>query len=181
MVQQVPVVDGIVTTYAAASDYCKIFEEQMHSLYLLAFLLTADTDKAERCFIGGLGECVDGSGICMEAPRSWPRQAIIRYAIRMIRPAQDQDVSGLFASDVALTSATSNPFAVIVSLSSFERFVFVMSVLEGQPDEYCESLLRCSRQEVVMARKAALGLFVAVNTGYERHEECTDIWQGLLN
>jgi hypothetical protein len=45
------------------------------------------------------------------------------------------------------------PFAAILSLAAFERFVFVMSTLS---DEECAILLRCSRRDVMMARMLAL-------------------------
>ena len=47
---QVRMVDDTVTGYATETDYHRIFAEKMESLYLLAFLLTADSDKAEQCF-----------------------------------------------------------------------------------------------------------------------------------
>jgi hypothetical protein len=47
--------DGGAITYAAAADFGEVFTEEMHSLYLLSFLLTADKDKAEQCIVGGLG------------------------------------------------------------------------------------------------------------------------------
>jgi hypothetical protein len=181
MLPQEPAVGGIVTTYAAANDYCKIFEEEMHSLYLLAFLLTADRDKAERCFVAGLEECVDRIGACSEGPRSWARRSIVQRAIRMVRPAPEEGANEFFVSAGRASSGTSNPFEVIVSLCAFERFVFVMSVLEGKSDEDCQSLLRCSRQEIVMARKAALSLLVAANSGYAQSHEAIHIWPGLLN
>ena len=48
--------------YATASDFCRAFTEELHSLYLLSLLLTADNDKAEECFVNAMGECGDGSG-----------------------------------------------------------------------------------------------------------------------
>src|ERR1700751_3536797 len=82
-------VDESVIQYATATDFCKIFAEEMHSLYLLSFLLTADKDKAEQCFISALGECLEGIGAFMEWARLWARRAIIRQAIRMMRPAPE--------------------------------------------------------------------------------------------
>jgi DNA-directed RNA polymerase specialized sigma24 family protein len=41
-------------------------------------------------------------------------------------------------------------------LDTFERFVFVMATLEGQSDEECAILLRCSRRDVMIARVLAL-------------------------
>jgi DNA-directed RNA polymerase specialized sigma24 family protein len=170
-----------VIRYAASAEYCKIFDEQMHSLFLLAFLLTADSNKAEQCFVAGREECVEGRGVWMEGPHSWARRAIIRHAIQMIRPAQEQGASGHLVSGALGTSGTSNPFAVIVSLRAFERCAFVMSVLEGQSNEDCQSLLRCSRQEVVMARKVALRLLAATNTGWEHTLVGKYTWLELLN
>jgi hypothetical protein len=181
MLRQEPAVNEIVTTYTAASDYCKIFEEEMHSLYLLAFLLTADKDKAERCFVGGLEECVERIGACLEGPRSWARRSIVKRAIGMVRPVPEEGASEFFVSAGRASSGTSNPFEVIVSLCAFERFVFVMSILERKSDEDCQSLLKCSRQDIVMARKAALRLLVEGNAGYGQSYEAINIWPGLLN
>ena len=44
----------------------------------------------------------------------------------------------------------------LVKGSAFERFVFVMSILEEQSDEACAILLRCSRRDIMMARVLAL-------------------------
>jgi hypothetical protein len=62
MLAQAQIVDEAVTPYAAAADFGEVFTEEMHSLHLLSFLLTADKDKAEQCFIGALGECLEGMG-----------------------------------------------------------------------------------------------------------------------
>jgi len=37
---------------------------------------------------------------------------------------------------------------MLVALADFERFVFVMSVLEGYSDQDCSVLLGCSEQDV---------------------------------
>jgi hypothetical protein len=182
MSAQVQIVDETVTRCATATDYYRIFVEEMDSLYLLAFLLTADSNMAEKCFVGGLGECVDRFSVFMERARSWARRAIVKNAIRMISPAPEEGANEFIVSAGSpATVGASNPFAVIVSLDAFERFVFVMSVLEGQSDEDCQSLLSCSRQEVVMARKVALRLYVAANPGYERNQQAISIWPRLLN
>jgi hypothetical protein len=154
----------------------------MDSLYWLAFLLTADHNKAEQCFVGGLGECVDQSHVSTERARSWARRAIVEDAVRIIRPVPEKSANGCFADTKSQGPVgTSNPFTFIVSLRAFERFVFVMSVLEGQSDEDCQSLLRCTRQELVTARKTALRLFVEVDHGPERRQETISIWPRLMN
>src|ERR1700748_188983 len=158
MQTQTQIVDGGVTPYAAVTDFGEIFTEEMHSLYLLSFLLTADKDKAEQCFIGGLGECLEGMGAFMEWARLWARRAIIRQAIQVIKPApEDTDLSPLARVNKSrLASPSNNLLAAIVSLSAFERFVFVMSILERQSDGDCLSLLRCSRRELDLARELAV-------------------------
>lgn len=181
MLAQAPAVDERVTTYATAADYCKIFDEEMQSLYLLAFLLTADKDKAEQCFVGGFGECVERIGVFMDWARSSARLAIVKHAIRMIRPASEEGKGFFVSAKWPTNSGTSNPFAVIVSLCAFERFVFVMSVLEGQSVEDCQSLLRCSRQEVVMAREVAVRLLAAADPGWERIQVGRYTWPELSN
>ena len=146
-----------------------ILTEEMHSLYLFSFLLTADTDIAEQCYICGLGECVEGISVFMDWARSWARRTILKHAIRMIMPAPEQmdRLSGISVK-VAATSGKNNLFAAIVALSAFERFVFVMSVLEKQSDEDCSVLLGCSRRDVMIARELALKRLANTDDGYDQ-------------
>ncbi len=60
MLQPMDFVDEIGTPYPTVSDFFKTFNEEMRSLYLLSFLLTADQDKAEQCLVSAMGKCVDG-------------------------------------------------------------------------------------------------------------------------
>jgi hypothetical protein len=46
--------------------------------------------------------------------------------------------------------------AGILELPAFERFVFVMSVLEHYSDQECSLLLGCTRADVLAARTRAL-------------------------
>ena len=56
--------------YATTNDFRRIFDENMNSLYLLAFLLTADHGRAEQCFVSGLEDAATRSY------RSWTRSLI---------------------------------------------------------------------------------------------------------
>jgi hypothetical protein len=144
-------------TYPTVTDFFKTFNEEMHSLYLLAFLLTADHDKAEQCLVSAMGECEEGIGVFMDWARSWARSAVLKRAIQMIMPAPEHaDYVSLISLERPATLAGTNPFAAILLLDPFERFVFVMSILEEQSDEECAILLRCSRRDVMMARVLAL-------------------------
>ena len=150
-------VDERATPYATASYFLETFTEEMHSLYLLSFLLTADHDKAERCLVSAMGEWVEGIGAFVGWERSWTRGAVLRHAIEMIKPAPEQTDHVSFTTlKRTATLAESNPFGAILSLDTFERFVFVMSILEEQSDEECAILLRCSRRDIMMARVLAL-------------------------
>ena len=141
------------TAYATSADFCRIFSEEMNSLYLLGFLLTADAKKAEQCFVAGVGDSVEGNPVFREWAQSWARRTIVVHAIRMMKPAQE-----------TITIAETGPVRLnveprlraILKLGVLERFVFVMSVLEGYSYQDCSILLACSRQTVVNARASAL-------------------------
>jgi hypothetical protein len=182
MLAQLQSVDEGIIHYARGTDFCEIFTEEMHSLYLLSFLLTADKDKAEQCFIGGLGECVEGIGAFMEWSRLWARRAIIKQAILMMSPApEDMDHWSPISTKGPAAAVNNGLFAAILSLGTFERFVFVLSILEGQSDGDCLSLLRCSRSEVVIARELALRLLVTNDRGGDHSQEALHAWQTFMN
>src|SRR6202046_4710337 len=63
--------------YASSADFCRIFDEDMNDLYLLSFLLTADREKAEQCFVSGLEDAVEGNPVFKEWARSWARRGVI--------------------------------------------------------------------------------------------------------
>ena len=48
------------------------------------------------------------------------------------------------------------PFANVLALEDFERFVYVLSVLEGYTDWECSVLLKSSPQEIEQTRSRAL-------------------------
>jgi hypothetical protein len=157
MLQTLHFVDEKATSYPTVTDFFKTFNEEMPSLYLLAFLLTADHDKAEQCLVSAMGECEEGIGVFMDWARSWARNAVLKRAIQMIMPAPEHaDYVSLISLERSATPPENNPFAAILLLDAFERFVFVMSILEEQSDEECAILLRCSRRDVMMARLLAL-------------------------
>jgi hypothetical protein len=136
------------------TSYCTLFAEEMNSLYLLSLLLTADHDTAMQCFLTAMGECADKPEAPLEWARPSARWAVVRQAMKMMLPAPDSGKPASFLS-LGEAAAWDNPLAGILSLKAFERFVFVMSVLEGQSDRDCAILLHCSRNEVTMARMLA--------------------------
>lgn len=185
MVAHTQVADGGVTPYAAAADFGEVFTEEMHSLYLLSFLLTGDKDKAEQCFIGALGECLEGKvGAFMEWAHLWARRAIIRQAIRMIKPAPElTDHSPLVRvkTAAAVPLSNNNILTAIVSLCAFERFVFVMSILERLSDDDCLSFLRCARRDLALARELAVRFLATTDTSGDYLHEALRAWQMFLS
>ena len=79
-----------VKEHAAPDELCKTFHDHVNYLYTLSLLLTADHDKAEQCFVGGLEDCLEGRPALQEWAHSWARRAIIRNAIRMVSPARNK-------------------------------------------------------------------------------------------
>jgi hypothetical protein len=178
MLETIQISDERTTNNATVIDFCGIFTEEMHSLYLLAFLLTADNDKAERCFVSGLGDCVEAIGVFMERASSWARHTIFKHAIQMIMPVPEHsgNVSSIELHEAA-PSGDSNIFTAIVSLSPFERFVYVMSILERQSDEDCSRLLRCPMRDVILARELALRRLANINTSYDQPQKPLQVCQ----
>jgi hypothetical protein len=157
MLQPMHFVDDGAKPYPTVTDFLSTFNEEMHSLYLLSFLLTADHDKAEQCLVSAMGECMEGVGVFMDWARSWTRGTVLRHAIQMIKPVPElTDGVSFITLRRSATPSEDDPFAAILLLDAFERFVFVMSILEEQSDEECAMLLSCSRRDVMMARLLAL-------------------------
>lgn len=146
--------------YATASDFEKIFTEDMSALYLLSFLLVGNQEKAEECFVTAIGESTKGNRVFKEWARYWARRKVVQSAIRLVVA---QAHTRLAVRDSAFSRAMSYvplplraEVRAILDLESFERFVFVMSALEGYSDHDCSLLLNRSRKEVIAARGRAL-------------------------
>jgi hypothetical protein len=150
----------------------------MAGMHWLAFLLTADPTKAEECFVGGLGDCVEGSSVFRDWAQSWARRTIIQNAIRMLAPRKNHSAVAEAPSDPVSCSFGRTPeagYAIgsILRLEAFERFVFVMSVLEKYPDHDCSVLLGCALQDIGETRMRAL-VHVAESAG-----QCPQIGAGF--
>jgi hypothetical protein len=89
MLQSMQLVDERATPYATVADFFATFNEEMNSLYLLAFLLTADHEKAEQCLASAVGECVEWIGVFADWAHSWSRRAVLKRAIQMTMPVPE--------------------------------------------------------------------------------------------
>jgi hypothetical protein len=130
----------------------------MGGLHLLSFLLTGDHTIAERCFVGGLEDSTNANAVFKEWARSWARRKIIQNAIRMVRPAPNQGNGSDDASHDRTVPVETERAEIsrVFAMPAFERFVFVMSVLEGYSVNNCSLLLACTRADVAAARISAL-------------------------
>ncbi len=146
--------------YATASDFCAVFKAHSDDLYQLAFLLTADHEKAEKCFVAGLEDSVAENRVFKEWAHSWAKRAILRNAIRELKPRPPaSSYARAFPPRISpVPGEVQEHFeaSAILALESFERFVFVMSVLEPYSEHECALLLGCAPWEVREARTRAL-------------------------
>jgi hypothetical protein len=144
-------------SYAVPGDFCRIFAEDKNALYLLSLLLTADSEKAEQCFVAGLEDSIHGNPVFKEWARSWSKRTIIKNAIRMISPAPGQ-MSGVqpLSDKQILASDFDGLLTAVLQLAPLERFVYVMSILEGYSIQECSILLSCTKQEVTASQEHAV-------------------------
>jgi hypothetical protein len=144
------------TEYATRRDFQKIFTEDMADLHLLAFLLTANQEKAEQCFVSGLEDSIDNA-VFRDWARSWSKRAIIKNSIKAVAPTPGMEAPVRENSQAWTDEAEQNALiSAVTDLRPFDRFVFVMGVLEGYSVRECAALLRQPVQEVTAAKSRAL-------------------------
>src|ERR1700758_2571918 len=147
---------------ASREDFYTIFNEDLKGFYQLSLLLTRDPAKAERCFVDGLEDCVTGNRVFREWARSWAKRTIVQNAIRELKPRPSQSNSplsgGIFPNIYQLSRDPGGHFEIdaVLRLADFDRFVFVMSVLEHYSEHDCALLLGCSTREIREGRARAL-------------------------
>jgi hypothetical protein len=147
-------------TFATREDFIRLFHEDMNGLYQLSFLLTGDHEKAETCFVAGIEDCVKQNRVFREWARSWAKRIIVANAIRELKPRPslpDPPASAtVFSHSEPSGGGGHFDLATVLGLGDFERFVFLMSVLENYSHHECALLLGCSVLEVRQARVHAL-------------------------
>lgn len=149
---------GRATEYASCKDFQRIFSEDMVGLHRLAFLLTADEATAEQCFVAGLEDSIHGNPVFRQWARAWSKRAIIQNAIKTMAPAPPQHRPAPEKADASSQNGSDpeNVAAIVAGWEPFERFVFVMAVLEGYSPRECSALLGCPVQDVIEAKSLAL-------------------------
>ena len=133
--------------YASRGDFQTIFSEHLTELYRLSFLLTRDPARAERCLVGGIEDCVTKNRVFREWARRWAKRTIVQNAIRELKPRLSHSnplLSGAIFPEIGQHwSGPGGHFAMdaVLGLEDFERFVFVLSVLEHSSEQDCGFLL----------------------------------------
>jgi|SRR5882762_4852917 len=139
--------------YASREDFRRIFNEDVDGLYQLSFLLTRDPQKAEQCFIGGLEDCVARNTVFRDWARSSAKRAIVQNAIRELKPrpclSNSPTSAAIFPDIDQLVNGPVNHSEIdaVFGLEDYERFVFVMCVLEHYSQHVCALLLGCQSQK----------------------------------
>src|SRR2546421_11244987 len=121
--------------YATDCDFAEIFTEDLNRLYLIAYLLTGDQGMAEQCILSALENCLKGAPVFSSWGRQWSRRAVIKQAIEMVSPMREHAGNGVNVADESQTlSETERLGMAIIRLVPFDRFVFVVSMLEQYSD-----------------------------------------------
>jgi hypothetical protein len=164
------------TVIPPAAEVVASWLDDFTKMYLLSFLLTADKMMAERCFSDAMEESVSSSGAAADWANGPGRGAVVRRAIQAIRPVPKRVQSWSFASGARpLLASAHEPFSVITSLGAFERFVFILTVLEGQSEEECAALLECELEDIADSRDLANGLTADLGLEDELQRNA-DLW-----
>jgi DNA-directed RNA polymerase specialized sigma24 family protein len=140
--------------YASQADFCEVFEKDMKSLYLLAFMLTGNHQVAEQCFAATFEDTSRSQYVFKDWVRSWVTRSLIKNAINLLSPASLRS-----GEKAELWSAAKDELCeinAVTQLKPLDRFVFVMSILERYSVRDCALLLGCSTTRVVRSRIRAL-------------------------
>ncbi len=168
--------------YVGSEEFLKAFTEDLTGLYQLSFLLAGDHEKAERCLLAGIEDWVNSNHIFKESVHSWAKRTIIQNAIRELKPRPSRFGLSLYRPALTHTHDLSSDVIqhfesdAVLALEDFERFVFVISVLEHYSVHECALLLGCSQQTVRAGRTRALfGLVDSSLMVFSREDSFEDV------
>ena len=165
--------DGInvnTNDYARHEDFCAIFRNHLDRLYLLALILVGDELIAEKCFLAAFDSCAEESRVFRDSALSWSRRSVIKNAIRIVLPASgNSSHQCLVGKRNSLDLDKNGPLECVQDLLPFDRFVFVMSVLERYSDRECALLLGCSFTDILPVRIRALQQISRIEKNYPVH------------
>jgi hypothetical protein len=147
--------------YASKEEFASAFECERVGLIRLALLLTANHEAAKRCIILAFRECIASSSVSKGWALSWARRMVIRNAISLVTGTGGQSFvntnhdanNGLiaFSPDDSLGAIAESES--ILDLPEFDRFVFVICLLERYSMLDCALLLGRSPRDINDARQ----------------------------
>jgi hypothetical protein len=155
--------------YANVDDFRQVFTTDKDRLYQLALLLAGNQEIAERIFASSLDDAVKSTGIFIDWARNWVKHTVIQNAIGIVHPQPRDDSDFYMPASPAVTGA---PLDVqdrelalnrILELDDFERFVFVITVLEHYSDHDCALMLSAFFRDVRHSRVRAMQKIAAVD------------------
>lgn len=159
--------------YATHDDFCKVLEKDMKPLYLLAFLLTGNHKESEQCFVSTAENGFKEQVVFKEWALPWVKRGLIKNAIEIVSPAfpRNDAKRDLWNAGQRETQGECG-IDTVTKLAAFERFVFVMSILERYSNWDCSLLLGCSTNRVAQARMRALCRLPELVALLPRREGC---------
>jgi DNA-directed RNA polymerase specialized sigma24 family protein len=147
--------------YARKEEFVGVFDCESVGLQRLALLLTANSDVAKRCLSRAFRECIASTSVSKEWVVSWTRRMVIRNAISLVMGlggrsfvnTNDEADDGFvaFSPDDSVRAIAASES--ILDLPEFERFVFVICVLERYSIHDCALLLGKSPRDINEARQ----------------------------
>jgi hypothetical protein len=177
--------DRLHVTAPDAAGSVDIWLDEVTRLYLLSFLLTADKVLAEKCFSNAMDDFVASRGVTLaDWAGSAGRAAVILRAVQTMRPTPKRVHSWSFVpGSRPLVTVEHQPFSAITGLGAFERFVFVIAVLEGYSAEECAAFLECGLSDVAAPRDLADTLIPAADTedGFGNPSETLPLAHALIH
>ena len=149
--------------YATCSDFCEVFRRNTTHLYLLAFLLTANHQEAQECFVGAMGKAFAQKNVFKGWKESWSKRCLIEHAIGAIifQPGRREARRDVWFQDGEIGFRTF--LDAVTQLKSAERFVFVMTELEGYSAKETALLLHRTLESVHNLRIEALQRLAELN------------------
>jgi len=152
-----PKIANFRADYANHADFCDLLRADAKRLYVLAFLLTANHAESEQCFVATVEQAFKEQAVFKEWVRPWVGRRLIENAIQIVSPvsAQNGQKRDLWSAGQPGTQRECE-IDTVTKLDAFERFVFVMSILERLSNWDCALLLASSMNKVAKARMWAL-------------------------
>src|SRR5215813_3540990 len=103
---------------------------------------------AEHCFLSAFEHCIRSTTVFREWAESWAKRATIVTAIRIVFDSQPPANAQVGSASHEAASGMEALLAGVLNLAPFDRFVYVMSVLERIPNKECGLLLDCSLRDL---------------------------------